>query len=98
MRMTDEELRSVGESIGINFDEVDFEQFKMGYDVELEHGKVDSDTNVSEDDPGITAKIAWAHLKELPDYYTRLKKMEESNAKVPGEENLRKAIKLLATL
>jgi len=49
----------------------------MGMDVELEHGTVDSNTNVTNDDPLITGKIALAHLNELPDYYTRLDKMEK---------------------
>ena len=44
--------------------------------VELEHGSRDPETNVTNDDPVITGKIAWAHLKELPDYYERLEAME----------------------
>jgi hypothetical protein len=46
-------------------------------DVELEHGLHDDETNVTGDDPHITARIAWAHLKEFPDYYTRLERMEK---------------------
>jgi len=49
----------------------------MGLDVELEHGKIDTDTNVTGDDPIMTGKIALAHLNEIADYYTRLTKMEE---------------------
>jgi hypothetical protein len=49
----------------------------MGLDVELEHGLHDRVTNVTDDDPVLTGKIALAHLNELPDYYTRLAKMEE---------------------
>ena len=45
--------------------------------IELEHGLHDIVTNVSDDDPHITAKIALAHLNEFPDYYTRLEQMEE---------------------
>ena len=45
-------------------------------DVELEHGSIDSLTNLTDDEPLSTAKIALAHLNEIPDYYTRLKKME----------------------
>ena len=41
-------------------------------DVELEHGLHDQLTNVTQDDPLITGKIALAHLNEFPDYYTRL--------------------------
>ncbi len=48
----------------------------MGLSIELEHGARDPETNVTSDDEIQTSKIAWAHLKEIPDYYTRLKKME----------------------
>ena len=50
-------------------------------DVELEHGTVDSNTNVSNDDPLITGKIALAHLNEIRDYYDRLEEMEEAGEK-----------------
>lgn len=52
------------------------EQFRMGLGVELEHGRRDPETNVTGDDPLITGKIALAHLREIPDYYTRLAAME----------------------
>ena len=48
----------------------------MGMDVELEHGLHDLATNVTGDEPTMTNKIALAHVKEFPDYYTRLAKME----------------------
>ena len=74
---TTEEAKSIGELLGIDWSKFDVEQFKMGMDVELEHGLVDPNTNVSDDDPLITGKIALAHLNEFPDYYTRLEKMEK---------------------
>ncbi len=74
---TTEEAREIGEQIGIDFQVYDIEQFRLGLGVELEHGSHDPETNVTNSDPLITGKIAWAHLKEIPDYYTRLKKMEE---------------------
>ncbi len=67
---------AVGQAIGIDFSKVDLEEFKMGLSVELEHGLKDLETNVTDNDIYLTAKIAWAHLKEMPDYYTRLVKME----------------------
>jgi hypothetical protein len=66
----------------------DLEQFRMGMDVELEHGARDPQTNVTDDDLTMTAKIARAHLDEFPDYYTRLAKMEaeaEANRTAQGE-------------
>jgi hypothetical protein len=73
-----EQARSIGERIGIdwNASPFDVEQFRMGLDVELEHGRRDAATNVTDDDEVATGKIAWAHLNEFPDYYTRLSKME----------------------
>jgi Mn-dependent DtxR family transcriptional regulator len=76
---TAEEARRVGEQIGIDWASAEFEaeQLRMGMVVELEHGLHDLLTNVSDDDPIVTGKIALAHLNELPDYYTRLERMEE---------------------
>jgi hypothetical protein len=75
---TTEEARRIGEEIGIEWvsSPFDVEQFRMGMDVELEHGLYDLLTNVTGDEPTVTGKIALAHLKEFPDYYTRLARME----------------------
>lgn len=70
------QARLVGEKLGIKWDKFGIEQFRMGMDVELEHGKHNPMTNITDDDPILTGKIALAHLNEFPDYYTRLKKME----------------------
>jgi Protein of unknown function (DUF5661) len=77
-RFTLDQARAAGERIGIAWDTAPFslEQFRMGMDVELEHGTADPQTNVTGDDLIMTAKIARAHLNEFPDYYTRLAKME----------------------
>lgn len=74
---TTEEARQIGERLGIDWSKFDVEQFRMGMDVELEHGLHDPSTNVTGDDPLLTGKIALAHLNEFPDYYTRLDAMEE---------------------
>jgi len=73
---TAEEAKRIGETLDIDWSKFDVEQYRMGLDVELEHGLVDPHTNVTNDDPIITGKIALAHLNEFPDYYTRLEKME----------------------
>lgn len=72
-----EEAKQIGESLGIDWSKFDVEQFRMGLDVELEHGLVDQHTNVTNDDPIMTGKITLAHLNEFSDYYTRLYQMEE---------------------
>ena len=82
-----EEARLVGDEIGIDWAAAPFdvEQFRMGMGVELEHGVHDLTTNVTDSDPVITGKIALAHLKEFPDYYTRLARMEaEAEAELSG--------------
>ena len=75
---TADEARVAGEGIGIDWltSPFDVEQLRMGMDVELEHGTGDPETNVTNDDLTVTAKIARAHLNEFPDYYTRLAIME----------------------
>jgi hypothetical protein len=83
---TAEEARQVGEQIGIDWGSAPFdvEQFRMGMDVELEHGLHDPSTNVTGDDLVVTGKIALAHLNEFPDYYTRLERMEEEAKREHG--------------
>lgn len=75
-RFTEDEAKTIGDMIGINWDKISLKEFAMGLSVELEHGSHDPETNVINDDEGLAGKIAWAHLKELPDYYTRLAVME----------------------
>lgn len=72
-----EEAKAIGEKLGIDWTKFDVEQFRRGMDVELEHGLLDSRTNVTDDDALTTGKIALAHLNEYPDYYTRLDKLEK---------------------
>lgn len=76
---TAEEARRFGAEIGIDWASAPFDvdQFRIGMNVELEHGLHDPLTNVSDDNPDVTARIALAHLNEFPDYYTRLERMEE---------------------
>ena len=76
-QFTTEEAKQIGDALGITWQAFQVEQFRMGLEVELEHGVHDPETNVTGDDPMLTGKIAWAHLKEFPDYYTRLKQLEE---------------------
>ena len=76
-RTTSEEARRVGDAIGVDWDRYDLEQFRSGMDVEFEHGSHDPQTDVTGDDPILTGKIAFAHMKEFRDYYERLARMEK---------------------
>jgi Protein of unknown function (DUF5661) len=75
---TSQEAKMIGWFLGVDWDRsaFDVEQLRSGLDVELEHGRRNPDTDVSHDDPIVTAKIALAHLAEMPDYYTRLARIE----------------------
>lgn len=77
-RFTEEEARRFGAEVGIDWESAPFDvdQFRREMEVELEHGSRDPATDVTGDDPIVTAKIALAHLNEFPDYYTRLDRME----------------------
>jgi len=75
-RTTTEEAKRVGDAIGVDWSRFDLEQFRAGMDVEFEHGSRDPQTDVTHDDPIVTGKIALAHMKEFPDYYERLERME----------------------
>lgn len=84
--ITPEEVRHIGDRIGVDWEKCDLEEFRRGLDMELEHGSHDPQTDVTGDDPILTAKIALAHLKEFPDYYTRLEKMEAEAEEYWGKE------------
>ena len=72
-----EQAKEIGEQLGIDWEQFNVDQFCQGMNVELEHGKIDPHTDVTDDNPLATGKIALAHLNEFPDYYDRLEKMEE---------------------
>ncbi|MDZ7778179.1 MAG: DUF5661 family protein [Bacteroidales bacterium] len=73
--------KEIGDALGINWNEVNLDEFTKGLNVEMEHGTIYPETNVTNNDNKMTGKIAWAHLKEFPDYYTRLEKMENEAEK-----------------
>jgi hypothetical protein len=75
-RTTTAEARRVGDAIGVDWSRFELEQFRAGMDVEFEHGVHDPQTDVTGDDPIVTGKIALAHMREFPDYYERLDRME----------------------
>lgn len=70
--------------LGIDFKKsmFDLDEFWMGVNTELEHGKISSQTNVTTGDPIITGKIALAHLNEFSDYYKRLKALEDKTTPI----------------
>jgi hypothetical protein len=71
-----EESLAIGNQLGVNWKKVNAHEFYLGMNIELEHGRRSPETNITNDDPILTAKITLAHLKELKDYNTRLQRME----------------------
>lgn len=55
----------------VKFDKFTPDEFLRGINIELEHGKVSPETNVTDDNLIMTAKIALAHLNEFPNYYNK---------------------------
>jgi hypothetical protein len=76
------EAKQIGDALGVSWDKFCVEQFRLGLNVELEHGRRDPATDVTSDEPILTGKIALAHLNEIPDYYTRLAVMENEAERV----------------
>jgi hypothetical protein len=67
------EAMDIAKRLGVDFDKVKFtpEEYLEGINIELEHGIVDPDTNVTNNDPLVTGKIALAHLSEVSTYYNK---------------------------
>lgn len=73
----EKDAKKIGNDLKIDWKEVILDQFTRGLNVELEHGAIDKETDVTGNDGKLTGEIAWAHLKEFPDYYNRLARMEK---------------------
>jgi hypothetical protein len=81
-----DEARRIGDELGVDWNMFPVEQFRMGLGIELEHGSTDPRTDVTHDDLLLTGRLVWAHLQRIPDYYTRLVKMEREAVKYWAQE------------
>ena len=90
---TKEIAKQTGDALNVDWDKTDLEQLHMGMEIEREHGTKYPRWNITDDNPVKTAKIVLAHLEELPDYYTRLKRMEEEGEKSVEESVIDKFLK-----
>jgi vacuolar-type H+-ATPase subunit H len=70
-KFTLSEALQVAQKLNIDFEKAGFtpEEYLEGMNIELEHGIVDAHTNVTNNDPLVTGKIALAHLNEISIYY-----------------------------
>ena len=76
-KLNSKDAKEIGDDIGIDWESVLLTEFTKGVNVEFEHGTRYKESNVTNNDKNMTGKIAWAHLKEFPDYYTRLEILEK---------------------
>lgn len=70
------EAQAILKAINVEKMPIDIEDFRVGLDVELEHGTRFRDANVTNNHPLITGKIVLAHMKESLDYYKLLEVAE----------------------
>jgi hypothetical protein len=78
------QAQRIGNLLKVNWDRVNLEEFRRGIEVELEHGTIYPNTDITKDNLITTAKIALAHLRELHNYYSELDQMESTNLKEEG--------------
>jgi len=69
--ITNEQVLHVAKLLDITFNKFSFDDFKTGLNIELEHGNINPNTNVTNDNLFLTGKIALAHLNEFPNYYNK---------------------------
>ena len=74
--VSDEEASTVLKLVNTTDMEIEIDTFRQGLEVELEHGTIFEDANVTNNHPVLTGKIVLAHLKETMDYYRRVEVAE----------------------
>ena len=70
--VSEEEASTILDIVNTKSMEIPLEDFRIGLEVELEHGIRFDDANVTNNHPILTGKIVIAHLKETMDYYSRI--------------------------
>jgi hypothetical protein len=71
-QITVQEARIIQPHVNIEKMKIPLEDFKIGLEVELEHGLMFKQYNVTNNHPLLTGKIVMAHFMEMLDYYKRL--------------------------
>ena len=84
--LTLKHAKEIGDQIGVDWALVDIGQFIQGIKEEMEHGsEYGASTKVHDDDYVTSGRIAYAHLIEMPNYYTELEIMEQAGEAKFGE-------------
>ena len=76
--ITEKQAKKLSGIFAINHDVVPFDEWIYGLNVELEHGRINPLTNITNDDLIMTAKITACHMMEYHEYYKYLKMMENT--------------------
>jgi hypothetical protein len=76
-QVSSEEAKRIGESLHIDWDQFDLEQFRQGLMGEPRESAKDPEIDQAIDGVLLTGKVVLAHMQEFPDYFTRLEKLEE---------------------
>jgi len=74
-QISSDEAKRIGDSLYIDWDQVDLEQFRQGLMGNHQQGTIDSETGLF-DGVFLTGKVVLAHVQEFPDYFTRLEKLK----------------------
>jgi hypothetical protein len=75
-RISSDEAKRIGESLHIDWDQVDFDQFRQDLLGNSHRGFMDPETGPTYDGVLLTGKIVLSHMQEFPDYFTRLAKLK----------------------
>lgn len=68
---SEKDIKNIANKLNVDFSKFSLDDFITGINIELEHGLVSPDTNVTNNDLEMTAKIALAHLNEFSNYYNK---------------------------
>jgi len=74
--VSDEEATKILDIVNTSKMDISLDTFRQGLEVELEHGTIFKDANITNNHPVLTGKIVLAHLKETMDYYKRVEVAE----------------------
>jgi hypothetical protein len=75
-QISSNEAKRIGDSLYIDWDQVDLEQFRQGLMGNHKQGVMDPETGLTYDNVLLSGKVVLAHMQEFPDYFTRLAKLK----------------------
>lgn len=91
--LTLQKAKEVGDEIGVNWDLVDLGEFIQGIKEEQEHSGIlggNSTKVIEKFDYKASGMIAYEHLLERPDYYTKLEELEDEGDELFPDESTKR--------